>query len=276
VAVEAAGVTLPGLFHLRDAPLPQRPGGEFAGRVVALGDEVSGFAVGQSVAGVAMSGVLAEYAIALPALLTAVPAGIEPAEAMTVARSGLVALAALRTAGLVAGESVLVTAAAGGVGHLAIQLARALGARRVVGTVSDASKVDFVRAQGADEVVLSNDPSWDVEVDVVIETVGGEVLTRALNALAPFGRMVTLSAAPASLESHSLLSTMRTVHGLSLGLIARLKPELITEYRAELWEHVAAGRLTPAIAARLPLDEAAKGYQLLIDRANLGKVCLVP
>jgi NADPH:quinone reductase-like Zn-dependent oxidoreductase len=116
---------------------------------------------------------------------------------MTLVRSGLVALAALRTARFAEGETVLVTAAAGGVGHLAVQLARALGAGRVIGTVSDPAKVEFVIAQGADEVVLSNETRWPIETDVVIETVGGELLPRALETVKPFGRLVTLSAAPA-------------------------------------------------------------------------------
>jgi NADPH2:quinone reductase len=184
VEVEAVGVTLPGLMHLRDLPLPQRPGGELAGRIVALGPDVAGFTVGQRVTGLTMNGAMAEYAVAPVVLLDAVPDGVDPAIALTIVRSGLVALAALRTADLAAGESVLVTAAAGGVGHLAVQLARALGAGRVVGTVSDPAKADFVRAQGADEVVLSNDLTGTEPVDVVIEGVGGSVFSDALDCVA--------------------------------------------------------------------------------------------
>jgi NADPH:quinone reductase-like Zn-dependent oxidoreductase len=173
-------------------------------------------------------------------------------------------------------ETVLVTAAAGGVGHLAMQLAKAMGAGHVVGTVSDPAKADFVRAQGADEVVLSNGSAWPVEADVVVEGVGGEVLDRALACVKPFGRLITLSAAPGRLASHDLLTGLRTVTGLSMGLIARNRPDLVRSWRTRLWDLLLAGHIRPAIAAQLPLEEASTAYQLLADRANLGKVVLVP
>ncbi|MFF0267875.1 zinc-binding alcohol dehydrogenase family protein [Kribbella sp. NPDC004536] len=274
--VDAVGVTLPGLFHLRDLELPQRPGGELAGRVVAVGDGVEGFAVGQRVAGLTMSGAMADYAVAPAALLDVVPEDVPPVIAMALLRSGQVALAALELARLQPGDSVLVTAAAGGVGHLAVQLAKSLGAGRVVGTVSDASKAEFVRRQGADEVVLSNEARWPVEVDVVVEGVGGVVLERALQCVKPFGRLITLSAAPGRLASHDLLTGLRTVTGLSMGQVARNRPDLIGTWRRQLWTLLATGQVRPAIAAELSLEEAAKAYQLLADRANQGKVTLVP
>lgn len=274
--VEAVGVTLPGLFHLRDLELPQRPGGELAGRVVAVGDGVEGFPVGQRVAGLTMTGAMAEYAVAPAVLLDVVPDDVPPAIAMALLRSGQVALAALELARLQPGEAVLVTAAAGGVGHLAVQLAKALGAGRVIGTVSDAAKAEFVKQQGADEVVLSNEARWPVEVDVVVEGVGGAVLERALQCVRPFGRLITLSAAPGRLTSHDLLTGLRTVTGLSMGQIARNRPELVHSWRRRLWDFLAAGQVRPAIAAELPLEDASKAYRLLADRKNLGKLALVP
>jgi NADPH2:quinone reductase len=276
IQVEAAGVTLPGLRHLRDLPLPQRPGGELAGRVVSVGSGVDGFTAGQRVAGLTMTGAMAEYAVAPAMMLDAVPDGVGAAEAMTVVRSGLVALAALRTARFVEGESVLVTAAAGGVGHLAVQLARLLGASRIVGTVSNTAKVDFVLAQGADEVVLSNNLDGTSPVDVAIEGVGGSTLTSALACVNPFGRLVTLSAAPGQIPSHDLLTGLRTASGLSMGLIHRHRPDLIRTWRDELWTHLAAGDLHPAIAGRFSLEQAAEAHQHLANRTNLGKLVLVP
>ncbi|HWD81265.1 MAG TPA: zinc-binding dehydrogenase [Kribbella sp.] len=274
--IEAVGVTLPGLLHLRDLDLPQRPGGELAGRVVAVGDGVEGFAEGQRVAGLTMTGAMAEYAVAPAVLLDVVPDDVPPVIAMALLRSGQVALAALELARLQPGESVLVTAAAGGVGHLAVQLAKALGAGHVIGTVSDAAKAEFVKQQGADEVVLSNDERWPVEVDVVVEGVGGSVLDRALQCVKPFGRLITLSAAPGQLASHDLLTGLRTVTGLSMGQIARNRPQLVHTWRRRLWDLLAAGQVRPAIAAELPLEDASKAYQLLADRKNLGKLALVP
>ncbi|MFD7155340.1 zinc-binding alcohol dehydrogenase family protein [Kribbella sp. NPDC059898] len=209
-------------------------------------------------------------------MLDVVPDGVSPVVAMALVRSGRVALAALELARLRPGESVLVTAAAGGVGRLAVQLAKALGAGHVIGTVSDPAKAEFVHGQGAYQVVLSSQPDWPVEVDVVVEGVGGEVLERAVKCVKPFGRLVTLSAAPAQLASHDLLTGPRTVTGLSMGQIVRNRPDLIRTWTARLWELLAAGQLRPAIAAELSLEEAPKAYQLLADRANLGKVALVP
>ncbi|MCP2259988.1 NADPH:quinone reductase [Streptoalloteichus tenebrarius] len=278
VRIEAVGVTLPLLGHLRAAstPVPSCPGGEISGEVVAVGEDVHDLAVGQRVAGVVFDGAHAEYVAAPAAALGVVPDGVEAADAMTVTRSGLVALGALRVGRFAEGERVLVTAAAGGVGHVAVQLARALGAARVVAAVGSSDKADFVRDLGADEVVRYDDADWGDPVDVVVDGVGGEVLRRGVDALAPFGRLVSFSAAGGQVEANALRLGMRGVVGFAVGRLAGARPDLVERMRRELWGLHAEGRLRPVIDSEFPLEQVARAYEVITARANRGKVVLRP
>ena len=276
IRVRSIGVTPPLLAQMRgEAPLPSCPGGDIAGEVVELGPGVDGFEVGDLVAGLAMRDAFAEYAAVPAFLVSPVPNGIRPAEAMTVARGGLVALGVLRAARLSPGESVLVTAAAGGVGHLAVQLARVLGAARVVAAVGSPGKVDFPRALGADEVVVYGE-DWGAPVDVVADGVGGDVLRRGVDALAPFGRLVSFSAPGGTVEVNSLRAEVRSVVGFAMGRIAASQPELVERMRAELWSCVEDGRLRPVVHEEFALADAADAVRTVADRRNLGKTALRP
>ncbi|SHE96003.1 quinone oxidoreductase family protein [Streptoalloteichus hindustanus] len=279
VRVAAVGATLPMLGHLRSGPatsLPSCPGGEIAGEVVALGPDVRKFRVGERVAGVVFDGAHAEFVAAPVALLDAAPADVRPVDAMVVARSGLVALGALRAGRVAEGERVLVTAAAGGVGHVAVQLARALGAATVVAAVGSRDKADFARDLGADEVVCYDDEDWGEPVDVVIDGVGGDVLRRGVEALAPFGRLVSYSAAGGQVDANALRAGMRGVVGFAVGRLASARPEVVERMRRELWDFHADGRLCPVVHAEFPLEEVARAYAVIQARANRGKVALRP
>ncbi|WP_441247287.1 quinone oxidoreductase family protein [Kitasatospora sp. McL0602] len=276
--VEAAGVTLPVLKMLRgfgEVPLPHSPGGDVVGRVVAVGPEVTEYRVGDRVGGVVFQDLYAELVAVPAALVTPVPEHVPAGDALAVTRSALVALAALRAGRLEAGESVLITAAAGGVGHLAVQLARALGASRVVAAVGAPGKEAFLRELGADEVVEYEHLDRVAPVDLVVDGVGGETLQRAAEALVPFGRLVVNSGAGGTLDAGALLRGMHTVTGLSMARLSRLRPGLVAAHRTELWAHLAEGRLRPVTTA-FPLDRAAEAANLLECRSNLGKVVLHP
>ncbi|GGY12348.1 hypothetical protein GCM10010358_75930 [Streptomyces minutiscleroticus] len=164
VRTEAVGVTLPAVRRVRGeggrTPLPGTVGGEVAGTVVALGPDVAGFGVGDRVTSLTFSGSYAELVLAPAALASRVPDGASAVRAVTLVRSGHVALAALATALPASAGSVLVTGAASGVGHLAVQPARLRGAGRVVAAVGSSAKADFVRGLGADEVVTYDSESW--------------------------------------------------------------------------------------------------------------------
>jgi NADPH:quinone reductase-like Zn-dependent oxidoreductase len=137
VRTEAVGVSIALLRLLASGSLPEAgPGGEMVGHVTAVGHGVEGYAVGDRVGGVVFGGLYAESVLASPELISHVPAEPAVGDALALVRGGLIALSALRAGGLAPGDSVLVTAAASGTGHLAIQLAKALGAGRVVAAIS--------------------------------------------------------------------------------------------------------------------------------------------
>jgi NADPH:quinone reductase len=198
---------------------------------------------------------------------------------------GPVAHGALRIGRLAAGETVLVHAAAGGIGHLAVQLARLLGAGTVIATASSAVKLDFVRGLGADAAVDYTDPDWPERVraaapggvNVVLDSVAGPMLERSLDLLAPLGRLVIYGAAggePGSIPA--TLYALRSIVGFSLLAWRAACPEEARADVAEVAEHAAAGRLRTVVHARLPLTEAAKAHRILEGREQLGRVLLAP
>jgi NADPH2:quinone reductase len=272
VCTEAVGVGV-GLVRMLAAGDAVRPGGEMVGTVVAVGPDAAGYEIGDRVGGVVFEDAYAEVVLADPRLVSRVPAEVDAAAALALVRGGLIAISALRAGHLASGESVLVTAAASGTGHLAVQLAKTLGAARVVAAVGSADKAGFARQCGADEVVTYSHPSWGDPVDLVLDGVGGGLVQRGVDALAPFGRLVAFSAGGGAVDAGSLLAGLKSVIGFSIGTVNRTRPDLITQRRAELWELLAAGRLNPKYAD-LPLEEITKAINLVATRSNLGRVAL--
>ncbi|TDQ00947.1 quinone oxidoreductase family protein [Labedaea rhizosphaerae] len=272
VRTEVVGAGIGLVRMLANADEPVSPGAEVVGTVVDVGDEASAYAVGDRVGGVVFAGAYAELVLADPRLVSRVPPEVDAADALALVRGGLVALSALRAGRFEAGESVLVNAAASGVGHLAVQLASTLGAGRVVGAVGSADKAAFVRECGADDVV-TYDQALTEPVDVVLDGVGGDQVQRGVAALAPHGRLVAFSAGGGSVDAGSLLGELKTVTGFSVGLLARTQPELLDRRRAQLWELLAAGRLRPRHVV-YPLDQVRSAIDLIATRANSGRVVL--
>lgn len=276
VRCEAVGVTLPVVRKVAEAAEPIALGGEVAGEVVAVGEGLTRYRAGDRVTGLCFGHGYADHALLQEAMASPVPDGAGPVDAVALVRSGLVALGALEAARAEPGEAVLVTAAASGVGHLAVQLARARGAGRVVGAVSDAAKADFVRSLGADACVRYGDDSWGGPVDCVLDAVGGDLLTPALGALAPHGRMVAYSSGGGTFRAYDLLAGAKSVTGFQLALIARNRPELYERWRQELWRLFAGGVLRPAVHGEFALEDAAAAHEVITARRNLGKVVLRP
>ncbi|MFH8774047.1 zinc-binding alcohol dehydrogenase family protein [Streptomyces sp. NPDC017958] len=276
VRCEAVGVTLPVVRKVTEAAEPIPLGGELAGEVVSVGEDVTRFRPGDRVTGLCFGHGYADFALLHEAMASPVPDGATPVDAVALVRSGLVALGALESARLVQGEAVLVTAAASGAGHLAVQLARARGAGRVVGAVSDPAKTDFVRSLGADDCVRYGDDSWGERVDCVLDAVGGHLLTPALAALAPHGRLVAYSSGGGTIQAYDLLVGAKSVIGFQMALIARGRPELYERWRQELWQLFADGALKPAVHGEFALEDAAKAHEAIESRSNLGKVVLRP
>lgn len=277
VRAEAIGVTLPAVRKVTEAAEPGPLGGEIAGEVVAAGEGVTRFGTGDRVTGLCFGHGYADFALLHEAVASPVPPGASAVDAVALVRSGLVALGALEAARPEPGESALVTAAASGVGHLAVQLARTRGAGRVVGAVSDPAKADFVRGLGADHHVITyDDDSWGTPVDYALDAVGGELLTPALAALAPEGRLVAYSSGGGTIQACDLLVGAKSVIGFQMARIARGKPELHEQWREELWRLFAAGELRPVVHGEFALEDAAKAHGEIEGRSNLGKVVLIP
>ncbi len=182
-------------------------------------------------------------------------------------------------AGVRPGESVLVTAAAGGVGTAAVQIARAVGAR-VVGVVGSAAKRDAVLTLGASDVVVyppGEDPVHAIKAaigkvvfDVVVDSVGGPFFEAGIRLLRPFGRLVTCGATAsgtATLDLRRLFFLSLSVLGSTMGS----RHELL-----EVLRMVESGAFRPVVHAVLPLAQAAEAHRILEDRRVVGKVVLVP
>ncbi|WP_062991719.1 quinone oxidoreductase family protein [Nocardia anaemiae] len=276
VRVEAVGVTLPVVRKVREQREPIALGGEVAGEVVAVGEGVTTCMPGYRVTGLVFGHGYADYALLSAAMASPIPDGASAVDAVALVRSGLVALGALDAANPKSDESALITAAASGVGHLALQLARVRGAARVVAAVSDLAKADFLHGLGADEVVAYGQESWGEPVDYLLDAVGGDLLTPAIAAVAPGGRLVAYSSGGGTIQAYDLLVGAKSVIGFQMARIARNSPDLYEHWRQELWQYFASGLLRPAVHAEFPLEDAAEAHAVIEDRSNLGKVILIP
>ncbi|HZF88115.1 quinone oxidoreductase family protein [Streptomyces sp.] len=274
VRCAAIGVTLPVVRKVTEAAEPVPLGGEIAGEVVAVGEGVTRFRAGERVTGLCFGHGYADYAPLQEVMASPVPPTASAVDAVALVRSGLVAYGALTAARPAAGESALVTAAASGVGQLAVRLARLLGAARVVGAVSDPGKADFVRSLGADEVVVYGDGDWGEPVDYVLDGVGGDLLGPAVTALAPGGRLVAYGSGGGTVRAYDLLVGAKSVTGFQMARIAREEPETYERWRRELWRLFDEGTLRPAVHGEFALAEAGRAHEEIEARRNLGKVVL--
>ncbi len=254
------------------------------------GTEVAGVRedTGERVVALTGSGGYAEYAIAPGALTFSIPDGIDDATALALLLQGLTAWHLYRTCARVApGESVVVHAAAGGVGSLAVQLGRSMGAGRVIATASTEDKRALALELGAD-VALDGLPDGLIErlveanlgapVDVVFEMAGGEVFERSYAALAPFGRLVVYGIASGDgndVRSGSLMRHSRSVVGFWL-MHCLGRPALVDEALADLFARAARGELRVVSSPAYPLAEAARAHRDLAGRRTTGKVVLDP
>ncbi|MGY4099614.1 quinone oxidoreductase family protein [Nocardia sp. R16R-3T] len=276
VRVEAIGVTLPVVRKVREPREPIALGGEIAGEVIAVGEGVTSCMPGYRVTGLVFGHGYADYALVSAAMASPIPDGASAVDAVALVRSGLVALGALDAANPKPDESALITAAASGVGHLALQLARVRGAARVVAAVSDVAKADFLCDLGADEVLVYDQQSWGEPVDYVLDAVGGDLLAPAIGAVAPGGRLVAYSSGGGTIQAYDLLVGAKSVIGFQMARIARDSPDLYEHWRQELWQYFASGLLRPVVHEEFPLEDAAAAHAVIEARSNLGKVILIP
>src|ERR1700726_774257 len=265
--------------YVQKATLPLVPGGEVAGIREDTGERVVAL-VG--------TGGYAEYATAPEELVFPLPEEIDDGTALAMIVQGLTAWHLYRTSGRVAeGESVVVHAAAGGVGSLAVQLGHPLGAGRVIATASSEQKRALALELGADAAI---DPAPEglterlIEanggqpVDVVFEMSGGEVFDASYRALAPFGRIVTYGIAtsqPNEVSTGSLLRHSRAVVGFYL-FHCLSRPGMFAEALAELFARAARGELKVIVGNTYPLEQAGQAQIDLRERRTTGKLLLDP
>jgi NADPH:quinone reductase len=288
IGVEAVGANvIDTVFRRGDGPwkrpLPGALTGDVVGRVAALGPGVTRFAVGERVAALSEDA-FADYVTADAQWLARVPENADAGEATVLPMTAPLALRLLRAGQLSPGDTVLVQAAAGGVGHLVLQLAKILGAGTVIGTASSPAKRDFARAQGADVVADSSDPTWPERVraevpggvNVVLDAIGGEVFDRGLELLAPLGRIVSYGAigGPLPMVAARSLIGLRYVTGLQINAWRAGRPGQARADMTEAAGYWSAGRLRTAVHATFPLTEAARAHELLDRRANLGRIVI--
>jgi NADPH2:quinone reductase len=266
--------------YLARQQLPLIPGAEVVGRR-ADGTRV----VALTLAG----GGYAEKALVHPAATFPVPDGVTDGEALALVLQGTTAWHVLKTsAHLAPGETVVVHAAAGGVGTLAVQLAKAFGAGRVIATASSPDKRDLALSLGADVAVdpaagdltaALREACGGRPVDVVLEMAGGPVFDASLAALAPFGRLVTYGMAsrvpPTPVNPAELMGRSRAVLGFWL-VHAITRPGMLAEAMAGMFEMVRAGTLRPIVGGEFPLAQARRAHEELLARRSTGKLVLIP
>jgi NADPH2:quinone reductase len=175
-------------------------------------------------------------------------------------------------------STVLVYAAAGGVGTATIQVARALGAR-VIAAVGSAEKIEVCLELGAEEAYVYGELPQDLRVDVVVDPVGGELFAGSFARLKPLGAVVAIGSAAgawSTIEPARLVGRNVGLYGFYLGRLLRLEPEIVGTAVGELLELWQNGALRPLVGAELPLDQVEQAHELVESRRSVGKVVLAP
>jgi NADPH:quinone reductase len=294
IRIEAVGLNFADVMRRRgdDYPDPSPPpfilGVEVAGTVEALGAGVTGIEVGASVFATPGVGGYAQYICVSAVSAIPLPQGMSAVQAAALVGHGLTAALSLHNvARLKEGESVLIEAAAGGVGSFAVQLAKLYGAGKVIAAASTPEKRLFAERLGADASVDYTVPEWPETVreltdgrgvDVLLETAGGETVGQALNALAPFGRMIFIgqsSGKTALIDPWRLTVPNHTVTGFYVGAYLAF-PEIIISTLTEIIGYVMTGKVSLQIGTVLPLSQAVEAHRLLEGRKTTGKVVLQP
>ncbi|WP_082235091.1 quinone oxidoreductase family protein [Halobacillus massiliensis] len=269
-------------------PLPFIPGAEVAGVIENIGEKVKGFAKGDRVVTLISSGGYAEYAAADSRSLIPIPEGVSDEHAAALPLQGLTAYHILKTMGrLSEGETVLVHAAAGGVGSLAVQLAKHFHAGKVIATASTEEKLSMAQELGADVLVNYTKPNWREEVmeetggkgvDVALEMAGGDIFTETVKCMRSFGRVVVYGAASgeqAVMHPSGLMNRNLSVIGFFLPQIMK-KQELFQQSLKEILQLVMENKLKLTLGGTYPLEDAALVHELLQGRKTKGKIILKP
>lgn len=292
VKVAAASLNFPdllitqGKYQLKLEP-PFTPGMDLSGTVEAVGETVTGFETGDAVCGGVRFGAFADY-VCLPAAgLQKKPESLSFAETASYSAAYLTAYVALiRRGRLLAGETLLVHGASGGVGMAAVDVGKLLGAT-VIATGGSDDKLAKVKAYGADHVLNTKDGfrqrvkdlTGGRGADVIYDPVGGDIFDESVRCIAFEGRLLVIGFTSGRIPT--IGANMPLIKGFSLvgvraGEYGRQFPERGAENVAAIWDWARTGKTRPYIHDILPLDEALAGFNQLHDRQVVGKLILAP
>ncbi len=284
--LQIAGGFYPGHVSTK---LPYVAGREAAGTVEAVGEGVQGVSEGDAVMSLGVRGAFAEQAICPAGVLLPIPESMSFEQAAGFQLAHLSAVAAVETSGrLQAGETILIHAAAGGVGQVMVKLAKHLGAT-VFATASTAEKLAVAAALGADRCINYVEKDFRPAVleatetrgvDVAVDTVGGDVLRRTLDVMRPYGRLViagNASNSPVTFSHYDLLSEYRcSLIGLELGTMILQRPDLMAGVRSRFRQLVDQGVFQAQDPSVFALEDGQSALRLMAERKTIGRVVLVP
>jgi NADPH2:quinone reductase len=289
VAVRAAGLNYPDVLmvagqYQHKPPLPFIPGMEAAGDVTEISDDVAGIRVGDRVI-VKSRGVLTDEVIVAPSALAPMPKNFDYAQGATfLAAHGTAYYGLVDRARIKPGETLLVHGAAGGVGLAAVELGKVYGAT-VIAVASTEEKLAIARQRGADHTLLAGQPFRDKVkeltggkgVDVVFDPVGGAVFEESVRCINWNARLIIVGflAGVGVARTNLVLIKNATVHGIRAGEAVRHDPSLGPPRQRDLMAFAEAGKISPNISHRLPLERTADAMRLLIDRKAIGRVAVV-
>lgn len=291
IDIKAAGLNFPDVLIIQgkyqfQPELPFIPGGECAGVVSAVGENVTRYAPGDRVIGMRGHGCFCDTAVMPQTALSPAPDGLGFEQAAGVAITYFTTYHALKQrAALRAGETLLVLGAAGGVGSAAVELGKRLGAR-VIAAASSAEKLAMCRELGADETIDYREQDLKTAikaltggrgVDVVYDPVGGDYSEPAIRGMAWNGRYLVIGFASGPIPAIPLNLTLLkgcSIVGVFWGRFTEEEPEAHRQNIEELWALFAAGKLKPAINDVFPLEQYREAYRVMTERRARGKVIL--
>ncbi len=269
--------------------LPFIPGLEASGIVVAVGDNVKNLNVDQKVIALPDDGSYAEYIAVDENLTFPIP------ESMCLEKAAAFPIVAFASYSLLndiarikKGESVLIHAAGGGVGTTAIQFAKLFGSNKIIASVGSDHKTDIVKEVGADYVINHTEENFSQKilemtegkgVDVILDSLGGEMLKENMKCLAPFGRLIYFGNAngqKASLDIDQLYPSNRAVIGFSFGKYRSLRPDKVREIAKQVISYMENDLISIVVTKKFPLKEAPAAHEWIESRNSIGKVLLIP
>lgn len=293
IKVEVIGVNYTDISHRQGVtresiPFPYTPGVEVVGTISQTGEGVTSLPIGTQVIALLPHGGYAEYVTAPAANVLPIPAGIDAFNAVALPLQGLTAFHIISTFGrLQSGERIVVHAAAGGVGALAVQLAKAMGAGQIIGTASSQSKLEYAMSLGADVGVNYTQNGWANQIldatdgkgaDLILEMLGGDMFNENFTCLAPFGRIMMFGAASgkrANIDVQKLSARCHTVTGYYTGFMSNY-PQLYLSGLEKLIGYVLNGQIKPQVNHSFPLGKAAEAHRQMEARQTTGKIVLLP